>query len=214
MRKLLLLLFLLPVAALASPDIIQSNDNNAQTTGDVVNEIGGSTSRAYGFSHALGDVDINQCLGSTQWGSILVSKQKLVLNKWCAAEVFDAKHMHSMAARLRCQIPEISNLFDTALGCISENTYTPSATPIPTPGPDEDGYRPDEAGDISEWGDSLSPGLGIVQQQIAIQAEEYETLEQRIARIENGNRIAARKAQERRNYAQMTIERLDNDPEE
>jgi hypothetical protein len=43
-------------------------------------------------------------------------------------------------------------------------------------------------------------------------AEEYESLEQRIARMERGNAAAAAK---RRDYAQQTMEKLrDNDPEE
>ena len=35
--------------------------------------VGGDSSRAYGFSHGLGDVDINDCIVSKQWGSILLS---------------------------------------------------------------------------------------------------------------------------------------------
>lgn len=193
-------------------DIVQSNDMNNQTTGDVGLVTGDS--RAFAFAHGLGDVDINQCLGSTQWGTILVSKQKLVLNKWCAAEVYDAKGMYSMAGRLRCQIPAIADLFTDPQQCVLENTWTPPPADIPTPGPDGDGYRPDGPGEVSKEGYGGPPGMEIVQRELAMHEEEYESLEERLARLERNNQIAARKSQERRDYAQQTIQRLENDPEE
>lgn len=101
-------------------DVRQSNDMNNQTGGDISHE-----SKALGFSHSLGDVDINQCLGSTQWGSIIVSKQKLVLNKWCAAEVYDAKGLHHMAAVMRCDIPEVAKHFPDGEHCVVANKWVP-----------------------------------------------------------------------------------------
>ena len=80
------------------------------------------SSNALGFAHSLGDVDINQCLASTQWGTILISAQKVVLNLWCAGEVFDAKGLPQMAAIMRCDIPEISRHFETSAECIAANT--------------------------------------------------------------------------------------------
>lgn len=106
--------------ASASDRITQSNDQNLQTTGDV--NVGAGDSLGIGFAHALGDVDINQCLASTQWGTILVSKQKVVLNKWCAAEVYDAKGLHGMAAMVRCDIDEIAKHFTDPALCVSANT--------------------------------------------------------------------------------------------
>ena len=132
-------------------DVRQSNDLNNQTTGDVSH-----SSEAWGFSHSLGDVDINQCLGSTQWGTILVSKQKLVLNKWCAAEVYDAKGLYLVAARMRCQIPEVAELFATNDECVGENEMTPPPPPVEAP-PPEVNLEEDE---------------------------EYEMYEQRIAQLE------------------------------
>ena len=41
-----------------------------------------------------------------------------------------------------------------------------------------------------------------------------DSIEDRLARIEAGNRAAARKAQQRRDYARQTIQRLENDPED
>jgi len=185
-----------------------------------VKVIGGDTvvdgSKAIGFGRSSFDVDINQCMGSTAWDTILVGKQKLVLNKWCAAEVYDARGLHNVAARLRCQIPEIADLFGPGEDCVLENTLPGGdggiATTVPTPGPDEPGYRPDEAGEVSECGGPCPDVASIVQTRIEQHTEEYENLEQRLARMERGNAAAAKK---RREYAQQTMEKLsDNDPEE
>ena len=106
-------------------DVTQSNDMNSQTTGDLAIEGTNFESKAFGFSHSLGDVDINDCLASTQWGSIVVSKQKVVLNAWCAAEVYDAKGMYEMAAIMRCNVPEILAEFDSEADCERANRYSP-----------------------------------------------------------------------------------------
>jgi len=115
--------------------IVTGGDNTANNV--ATNSISGS--RSYGASHSLGDVDLNQCMGSTQWGSIIVSKQKLVLNKWCAAESYDAKGMFKMAALLRCDIPEIFKHFRVKAECIKANT-----TMFPVKPPDETVDRDDE----------------------------------------------------------------------
>jgi hypothetical protein len=213
MRYLLLLGVLIsgPLFADRSDDVIQSNDMN-NLTGDL--NVEGSS--AVGFGRSSFDVDINQCMGSTSWDTIIVGKQKLVLNKWCAAEAYDARGLHNVAARLRCQIPEIADLFGPDEDCVLENTLLGPpggiAGTIPTPGPDEDGYRPDEAGEVSKGGGPPAPGVELVQRELQMHAEEYESLEQRIARMERGNAAAAAK---RRDYAQQTMEKLrDNDPEE
>lgn len=130
MRISLLLIMLLPAIAIAYGG--ECNGPGACTDDDVI--VGGSTvlsrvdgdeSTALAFAHALGDVDINDCLASTQWGSILLSRQKVVLNLWCAAETYDAKAMHHMAALMRCDMKEISRHFTTDIDCIRANTFTP-----------------------------------------------------------------------------------------
>jgi hypothetical protein len=105
-------------------------------------------------------------------------------------------------------------VFGSTLECIS--VFTPEGVPTtpPTPGPDEDGYRPDGAGEVSKCGTCRPPGAAIVETQLAIHTEEFEDLETRLARIERGNRIAAQKSQERRDYAQQTIQRLEDESED
>lgn len=146
--------------ARASDRITQSNDSNAQTTGDVSYNTDGS----FGFAHALGDVDINQCLASTQWGTILVSKQKVVLNKWCAAEVYDAKGLHRMAALVRCDIEEIAKHFTDPAVCISDNT-------------------------MQRQGDELADKIMAQDQMLASIEEDHDEelreLEQRLAAVED-----------------------------
>jgi hypothetical protein len=116
--RCLSILLLIPVLANASgTDVVQqatAGDQNV-TTG---------SSNALGFAHSLGDVDINDCLASTQWGTILVSAQKVVLNAWCAGEVYDAKGLPVMAAIMRCNIPEIRSEFDSETACREANTVT------------------------------------------------------------------------------------------
>jgi hypothetical protein len=105
---------------------------------DVTNEIlGGDTSisdksLALGFGRSSFDVDINDCMGSEAWDTILMGKQKLVLNLWCAAEVYDAKGLRHMAAVIRCDIPEIARHFDDSAKCIVANKISAPKIGKPT----------------------------------------------------------------------------------
>jgi hypothetical protein len=153
-------------------NVTQSNDMNNQTAGDLAVE--GSVFNggdAFAFAHALGDVDINDCLASVQWGTIIVSKQKVVLNAWCAAEVYDAKGMYEMAAMMRCNVPAIIAEFDNEDECERVNTFHPPPTKtVPHPSvTHEDLYR---------------------QEQLAV--EQYDALAARLAEIENKPRPAPR----------------------
>ena len=140
-----------PNDARASGDrITQSNDNNAQTTGDVnVSD----SSDAVAFGHALGDVDINDCQGSEQWGSVIVSRQYLKLNLWCAGLYYDSVGLHAMAARVRCEIREIGRLFDSPAECRYANTVSappdePVSRSLPIEAPDDDEEEDTHAADI------------------------------------------------------------------
>lgn len=94
------------------------------TGGDVNTDIAGSSfsSRAYGFSHSLGDVDINQCIVSKQTGTFIVSWQGYDYNLWCMGEVFDSKGLWDMGALMRCDIPVIRAHFETDYDCLLANT--------------------------------------------------------------------------------------------
>lgn len=112
-------------------DVENTITNNV--TGGSTSIVGGDTSmenktKTFAFSHSLGGVSIEDCLASTQWGTILFSKQKVVLNKWCAAEVYDSKGLHKMAALTRCDIEEISKFFASQEECVAANIIHPVIT--------------------------------------------------------------------------------------
>ena len=117
-----------------------------------------NSSKAFAFSHSLGDVDINDCLASTQWGTILVSAQKVNLNKWCAGEVYDAKGLYTMAALVRCDIPEIRKFFEDDASCVEANTV--------------EVYEPIEAAVIVEEYDEHDEELEQLSEQVAILTEQ------------------------------------------
>ena len=171
-------LLLLPSLALAGGvevDQRQSqnqtvNQSNTQSVGDtivntdtVVNPgdtiVGGDDAKAYAFSHGLGDVDIADCLASVQFGTILFSTQGVKLNKWCAAEIYDAKGLYKMGAMMRCDIKEVVRLFDTHDECIVANTV--AAPPPPNP-PEE--HCDDECEDQLEQVVALEERLAVLEQ--------------------------------------------------
>jgi hypothetical protein len=108
------------------------------------------------------------------------------INPFCVADSYDQKGLHIMAAVVRCDIGFIRQHFDTDAACIEANTMVVQA-PEPPPPP------------------APTPTLSIPDTHI-----------QQEARIEAGQRDAARKAAVKRAYVQQTIEELqnDNDPEE
>jgi hypothetical protein len=156
-----------------------------------------SDSKSFAFAHGLGDVDIADCLGSEQWGTIIVSRQYLELNKWCAAEVYDAKGLYQMAAILRCDIKEIKKHFNTPEACMEANTI-----------------RPVVAAKVEE------PEVIIVEPSIELQETHVEqqmaleSMEQRMARLEREQRATQREIHDKRQIAQRTLEKLEHDPED
>jgi hypothetical protein len=188
-RVFILLLFALP--ALADDDC-RGNHNcgdGGSTPVDVSTNVGGSSTKA--ISVGGGDMDINQCLATH---SVLFGLwQGTHLNKMCIADGLDARGKHEEAAEMRCSVRGFRKVYGS--NCVEETMIRPSSPPppvVPTSGP-------------------LLEEVLIAQEE---QEEEHESLEARLARIESGQRIASRKAQERRDYAQQTMERIENDPED
>ena len=181
-------LLLLSGIAFAGPDVEQE-----------IEIIGGDTilnasesSKAFGFGHAMGDVDIAQCLGSTQWDTILGGKQKLVLNNVCMAEFYLKSEKWDLAAMALCNQPEILSEFATEQECEDAHNFGPPPELIvPTSGP-------------QECCEDQIEQQHMVQESIT---KEVESLEQRVARIE-------RDKIKKREYAQFTMEKIANDPDE
>ena len=95
-----------------SDDTIQSNDMNT-VKGDIA-----ISDRSYGVSQSLGDVDINDCLASTQWGiPVIFAKQSVQENPWCMANSLDAMGAHAAAAKVRCTTETIKAIYPDAAKC-------------------------------------------------------------------------------------------------
>ena len=163
---------------------------------DFATNLAGDSYRAISLSNALGDVDINQCIVSKQKGNVIWSWQNYDYNADCLADKLDRGGRYEEAATLRCQaIPLLAMIvWPNGQTCVQAIALIVPKPPVvvPTSGP-------------------LLEDVIVAQEE---QGEEYESLEARLARIESGQRIAARKAQQRRDYAQQTVERLENDPED
>ena len=215
-----IIILLLPTIALASGrenEVDVDVGNTVNVGGDTVN-VGGSTlnssvgdtvvdagdvalnsdSKSFAFAHGLGDVDIADCLGSAQWGTIIVSRQYLELNKWCAAEVYDAKGLYQMAAIVRCDIKEIKKHFTNQENCIEANTVQPIPVATMAPEPEVIVVEPPE--ELQE---------AHVEQQMAL-----NSVEAKLAQLERQQRKTQRELVERRKIAQETLEKLENDPED
>ena len=83
---------------------------------------------AVGFSYGMGDVDINEgqnCMGSEQKANILFGRQDLALNPWCAALFYELNGKHRFAAKIRCDIEEISDHYETLVECVDDQDLTP-----------------------------------------------------------------------------------------
>jgi len=207
----LLVLFLIgPPAALASGD----DDDGATATADAVADaaatagatatatagdliggdmIGGDTNistggnRAFAFSHSLGDVDINEgqnCMGSEQWGTFVVSRQTNELNPWCAALFYELNGKHDFAAKMRCDIKEISNKYLTAEECWLDQELTPTVDAPELAELYDQAARYEEHQVIEDEHDEELEVVQMQQAQILEQLASYEQrLEQRPAPV-------------------------------
>lgn len=197
------MILLVSAPLFASDKLISNSVSDAET--NVVTGTGDST--ALGFGHAMGDVDIAQCLGSTQWDTILGGKQKLVLNNVCMAEFYLKNEKWALAAMALCNQKEILQEFGTEAECERAHDFGPLPEPEPAA---KEGYGGPTSGPLPEIIRHVDESEEIhyqQQEQVSMVQDGLETIEMRLARIERGN-------QNRRNYAQQTIERLENDPEE
>lgn len=104
------------------------------TGGDVsvpVNVTGGSNSmhnesKSLALGNVLGDVDIADCLGSTQWSTPVFGRQGLTLNNVCMAEFYLSAGKYQLAAMALCNIKEILREFDSEEECEAAHDFTPS----------------------------------------------------------------------------------------
>lgn len=142
----------------------------------------------------LGDVDIADCLYSYQ---VFIFWQGTATNALCVADKLDIIGKHHEAAEMRCSVKRVRKVYGTVDQCVAAVEYVPPPEPAPPPEVEE---------------------IVVTQQQAEIHIEEeqevHDSLEERLARIEAGQRAAAMKQAQRQEMIQQTIERLEeNDPE-
>ena len=117
-------------------DVTQSNDMNNQTAGDISlnggdQVITGGDTSTFAFAYGMGDVDINEgqnCYGSEQWGTVIVGRQTMELNAWCAALFYELNGRHERAAAMRCTIKDVRNThpyYGDEMACIEGETLRP-----------------------------------------------------------------------------------------
>lgn len=189
MRNLFYLLLLIPLVALAGggDDITQSNDMNNQTTGDV--NIAGDSSKAFGVGHALGDVDIAGCLGSEQWGTPIVSKQKLVLNWVCLAEFYLRSGQPELAAMALCNT-EVLSEFPDETSCEKAHGFLTALPLAPPPQAEAD----DDDEELEEVYEQLAMLQSVVDAQQVELEQQKEAPPQVVERVIVRDDGAARRA--------------------
>jgi hypothetical protein len=168
----------------------------------LTNEIGGNSSRAYGFG--LGDVDIAQCYRSYQ----LLIWQDSKINPFCIADGYDAKGMHMMAAVIRCDVGFIRKHFDTTEACIDANLMQVS---VPPPAPELSAIYDQAAKEVIKAHDEDEDDH---REQIEAQQQYLSDLEARFTKLENSRRAnVARYEREQAQLRQYAQEALDQLPE-
>lgn len=103
--------------AFASGDeITQSNEQDVT--------VGGDSGWGLGIANQLGAAAIDDCMVTHQKNFTIFAYQDGKLNYWCAALHYDAIGLNEMAARMRCQMPEIRKMFEKGdeASCIQANT--------------------------------------------------------------------------------------------
>jgi hypothetical protein len=95
---------------------------NEIITGDVSVAGDKSKSLGLGFGRSSFDVDINQCMGSTSWDTIVGGKQKLVINWVCLSEFYLKTGQPELAAVAICNT-EILSEFDSEAECEAAHDF-------------------------------------------------------------------------------------------
>ena len=166
---------------------IQTTDVNTSTdismdAGDL--SITGGSSKALGLGRSSFDVDINQCMGSTSWDTILGGKQKLVINWVCLAEFYLKTGQPDLAAMAICNT-EMLDEFDSEKECEAAHDFfievaQAAVIMVETVDDDEEDEQRHDA-DIEKLTEQLAQ-YGAQQQQLdqqqQIQQQQYNKIQQ------------------------------------
>ncbi len=104
------------------------HDNGAGAVSDASSVITGDSSWGIGAG-GPGDVDINGCWGSTQWGLLTIFKQKLVTLEICLGFRFLALKKYELAAMHFCNDKPTLKEFANEAECEVAHDFTPHNTP-------------------------------------------------------------------------------------
>jgi len=139
---------MLPIATNATGIDVEAESSSSASAevGDVL--LSGGTSKALGLGRSSFDVDINQCLASTSWDTIVGGKQKVVLNWVCMAEFYLKNGKPELAAMAVCNT-EVLKEFDSEEDCEAAHDFfqdmvEEAAVIVPNPNWEEEDERHEE----------------------------------------------------------------------
>ena len=107
-----------------------SGDDRSGTDVDVANSIAVGGSDTVALSSSLGDVDIGDCLASSQISILIVFQRQVVKeNPWCQAMYLDAIGSYDAAAKVRCSTKTMQKIYPDPLACEAAVLIVPPAPP-------------------------------------------------------------------------------------
>lgn len=143
-------------------------------------------SESLGLGFGMGDVDIAQCMYTKgtpvyQWGKY---------NLWCISDALDAKGLHDSAAKLRCSLPQIIEVFGSEC-LVAMTAKSPTPPPVELPNKDDE--------------DGVQARLAALEAQ---RVKDTEIARKAAQRVSAYAREIEQKEREDRQYAQQTLDDL------
>jgi hypothetical protein len=174
-----LLILLLPITGFAQGNLTDTRQSNDMNTVSGSIDISGGSSKALGLGRSSFDVDINQCMGSTSWDTILMGKQKLVLNWVCLTEFYIKTNQPKLAAMAICNT-EMLDEFENEADCEAAHDFfvdVAEAMPMMVEADhDDEDYR-----ELAQKLEALEQREPQVIERTVVQKEAWMTAEKRAA---------------------------------
>jgi hypothetical protein len=158
-------------------DTRQSNDMNT-VSGSI--DISGGSSKALGLGRSSFDVDINQCMGSTSWDTILMGKQKLVLNWVCLTEFYIKTSQPELAAMAICNT-EMLDEFESEAECEAAHDFFVDVVEAMPMVAVEDDHDDEDYRELAQKLEELEQREPQVIERTVIQKQEFLSAEKRAA---------------------------------
>ena len=195
--------FLFDSFVLANDHYYRDDDNvevsTEVVTGDNINSDGSSWGIGAG---GPGDVDIDKCWGSTQWGGLTIFKQKLVTIETCLGFEFLSLKKYKLAAMHFCNDKPTLKEFASETECEAEHDFTPSDSG------NTDDNRDTEAPELKALVAQTAQYENERQQVREEQQADIDVLMDKFAALERRASRYAAAEREKREYAKAELERL------